>query len=59
MAQSPKLSPFVEKMIEHIQMVLECEKGSINIKATTEEKLGFTGRKEGVSAHAVVLMEKV
>lgn len=56
-AQAPKLSPFVEQMIENIEKVLECEKQSINIKATTEEKLGFTGRKEGISAHAVVLME--
>lgn len=56
-AQAPKLYPFVEQMVENIEKVLECEKQSINIKATTEEKLGFTGRKEGISAHAVVLME--
>lgn len=58
-AQAPKLSPFVDRMIDNISNVLGCDKECINIKATTEEKLGFTGRKEGISAHAVVLMKTI
>ena len=55
--QSPKIAPYVEKMRENISFALGCEIERINVKATTEEHLGFTGRKEGVSAHAVVLLE--
>ncbi len=58
-AQAPKLAPFIPMMIENIENEISCEKGSVNIKATTEEKLGFTGRKEGISAHAVVLLENI
>lgn len=58
-AQAPKLSPYVDSMIENISKVIGCRKDCINIKATTEEKLGFTGRKEGISAHAVVLMKTI
>lgn len=57
-AQAPKLRPYIDEMVEKIATVLGCEKDRINIKATTEEKLGFTGRKEGIAAHAVVLLEK-
>ncbi len=57
-AQAPKLRPFIEKMTDNLAQALECDKDCINIKATTEEKLGFTGRKEGISAHAVVLLYK-
>lgn len=56
-AQAPKLRPYIEEMRKNLAAVLECGEDCINIKATTEEKLGFTGRKEGISAHAVVLLE--
>ena len=58
-AQAPKLRPYIGKMTSTLSNALECEEDCINIKATTEEKLGFTGRKEGISAHAVVLLEKI
>lgn len=57
-AQAPKLSPFILKMRENIASVLHCDVDAVNIKATTEEKLGFTGNGEGISAHAVVLLTK-
>lgn len=57
-AQAPKLRPYIEKMTQSLAQTLECAADRINIKATTEEKLGFTGRKEGISAHAVVLICK-
>lgn len=56
-AQKPKLSPFIEEMIQNIEKTLNVPNGTVNIKATTEEHLGFTGRKEGISAHAVVLLD--
>ena len=58
-AQSPKLASFIMKMRENLANILEVAVDDINIKATTEEKLGFTGRKEGIAAHAVVLLEKI
>ena len=57
-AQRPKLASYVSKMFNNISNCLGIEPGRINIKATTEEHLGFTGREEGISAHAVVLVEK-
>ena len=57
-AQRPKLSPYIEKMRSNIAFALNIEPQSVNIKATTEEHLGFTGRGEGISAHAVSLIEK-
>ncbi len=57
-AQAPKLRPYIDSMVKNVCDALGCETDRINIKATTEEKLGFTGRKEGISAHAVVLLEK-
>ena len=53
-AQKPKLAPYIPKMIVNIKEILVCD--SINIKATTEEGLGFTGRLEGISAHSVALL---
>lgn len=55
--QKPKIAPYIEKMRENIAFALACDKSCINVKATTEEHLGFTGREEGVSAHAVVIIE--
>lgn len=56
--QRPKLRPFIEKMRSNIAFALNADVSSINVKATTEEHLGFTGREEGISAHAVALIEK-
>ena len=58
-AQKPKLKPYIEEMIENIAKTCNIEKDMVNIKATTEEQLGFTGRLEGISAHSVVLIEKI
>ncbi len=57
-AQKPKLRPYIEQMRQNIAKVLKVDIDRINIKATTEEKMGFTGRLEGISAHAVSLIEK-
>ena len=57
-AQKPKLAPYIEEMRDNIAKTLSLEKDRINIKATTEEHLGFTGREEGISSHAVCLLEK-
>ncbi len=57
-AQMPKMAPHIEKMRENISAALEVDVDCVNVKATTEEKLGFTGRKEGISAHCVCLIEK-
>lgn len=57
-AQKPKMAPHLASMRENIASVLHISKEDINIKATTEEKLGFTGRGEGISAHAVCILQK-
>ena len=57
-AQKPKLLPYIPQMVSNICKICGCDEGQINVKATTEEHLGFTGRQEGISAHAVVLMKK-
>lgn len=56
-AQKPKLRPYIEDMRRNIAQTLMVEKSCINVKATTEENLGFTGREEGISAQAVCLLE--
>ena len=56
--QRPKVAPFIDSMIGNISNILGLEQGRINIKATTEEHLGFTGRGEGISAHAVASVKK-
>lgn len=58
-AQEPKLAPYIDKMRENIARDIGCDTGSVNIKATTEEHLGFSGRKEGISAHAVCIIERL
>lgn len=55
-AQKPKLKPYIPQMKEKLAAVLELETDCISVKATTEEKLGFSGREEGVAAHCVVLI---
>lgn len=55
--ERPKISPYVEQMIEKIAKTLTIDKGQINIKGTTTEKLGFTGRKEGIAAEAVCILK--
>ncbi|AEH46166.1 2-C-methyl-D-erythritol 2,4-cyclodiphosphate synthase [Parageobacillus thermoglucosidasius] len=57
-AQKPKMAPHIEQMKENIAKLLEGESSQVNIKATTTEKLGFTGRGEGIAAQAVVLLQK-
>lgn len=56
-AQKPKLKPYIASMRENIAEVCKIGLEQINIKATTEENLGFTGRLEGISAHSVCLLE--
>ena len=58
-AQRPKLAPFIEQMQQNLAEVYEIETDFVNIKATTEEGLGFTGSGEAISAHAVALIEKI
>ena len=57
-AQMPKLAPYIDDMRRNIASALKVDVDFISVKATTEEKLGFTGRKEGISAHCVCLVEK-
>ncbi|HJV16122.1 MAG TPA: 2-C-methyl-D-erythritol 2,4-cyclodiphosphate synthase [Bacillales bacterium] len=57
-AQRPKMSPYIEQMKDKIAELLEAASGQINVKATTTEKLGFTGRGEGIASQAVVLLKK-
>ena len=52
-AQRPKLRPYIDQMEENIASVLRIERDQINVKATTEERLGFTGREEGMAAQAI------
>ena len=54
--QKPKIAPYIDEMIANIADILGVDRGIVNVKATTEEHLGFTGSGEGVAAHAVVLV---
>lgn len=56
-AQKPKLAGYINGIIENLSSCLKMDRDCINIKATTEEGLGFTGRKEGIACHAVCLIE--
>jgi 2-C-methyl-D-erythritol 2,4-cyclodiphosphate synthase len=55
-AQQPKMAPHIPAMRSNIASVLQAAVEQVNVKATTEEGLGFSGRGEGISAHAVVLL---
>jgi 2-C-methyl-D-erythritol 2,4-cyclodiphosphate synthase len=57
-AQQPKISPFIPQMRETLAQTLNIKVGQISVKATTTEWLGFEGREEGISAHAVALIEE-
>ena len=58
-AQTPKMSPHIQSMRQHLADVLNIAKTQINIKATTTEKLGFTGRQEGIAVHSVVMVYRM
>ncbi len=57
-AEEPKLNPHIPAMQKILSEVMDCEENSISIKATTSEKMGFVGRKEGIAAYATVLIYK-
>ena len=57
-AQKPKLAPYISQMIGNIADALGCEYDRVNVKATTTEELGFAGRKEGIAAYGVALLER-
>lgn len=56
--QKPRLAPYISEMVKEIARVLGLPVSAVNVKATTTEKLGFTGRQEGVAAYAVALLEE-
>ena len=56
-AERPKLNPHIDEMRTTLAAVMGCDKNDVSVKATTTEKLGFTGREEGISAYATVLLQ--
>ena len=58
LAQKPKLAPHIDAMREKLAEKLAVDASRVSVKATTEERLGFTGREEGIAAHAVCLLEE-
>lgn len=58
-AQKPKLAPYIEEMRANLAVALGIAVEELSVKATTEERLGFTGREEGIAAHALCLIEKI
>lgn len=59
LAQKPKLAPYIEQMRKNIADAMNCDISQISVKATTEEKLGFTGEGLGISAHCVTILNKI
>ncbi len=58
-AQAPRLAPYLDRMARNLADALGVARGCVNVKATTEERMGFTGRGEGIAAHAVCLIDRV
>lgn len=58
-AQAPKIAPYIDDMRGNISTALGIDKDTVSVKATTTEQLGFEGRKEGISAHAIVTVKKL
>lgn len=58
-AQKPKMKPYIENMRKRLADACNLDISRVNVKATTEERLGFTGREEGISAHSVCLLEEI
>ena len=56
-AQKPKMAPHISEMKKNMAAAMQIKESQLNIKATTEEGLGFTGRGEGIAAHAICLLE--
>ena len=59
LAQTPKLRPYIDEMRSKLAKAMKLDIDELSVKATTEERLGFTGREEGIAAHAVVLLMKI
>ena len=59
LAQAPKLAPHIGAMRQRLADAMDCAVSQVSVKATTEEGLGFTGAKEGIAAHAVVLLQQI
>ena len=58
-AQAPKISPYIEEIRKNLAAALETDLSNVSVKATTEEGLGFTGEKLGISCHCVALLERI
>ena len=58
-AERPKINPHIPNMVEQLAQCMNCQPNQISIKATTSERLGFTGREEGIAAYAVALIENL
>ncbi len=57
-AERPRISPHIDEMVKVLSAIMDTDAGNVSVKATTTEKLGFTGREEGISAYAVSLLRK-